>query len=483
MFTDLFGRTTITSGYDESVLDQEKIAEIIKDNMNIHQANVSQINYLYDYYKGKQDILNKTKTVRTNINNKIVENNAYQIVEFKKGYVFGEPIQYVMRSDTASEEITTLNDYMSYEDKAKKDTDLAEWLYICGLGFRMVLPDDKGLEDEAPFEIFNLSPVNTFIVRSTKIGNKPIIGITYATFMKDETEFFRYYVYTKDTYYEYVSETATGNIDFVTSRPHSLGNIPIVEYSLNASKLGSIEIVISILNALNRVSSNEMDDIEQFVNSLLVFVNQNVEDGALTALLEKGAILLNTSDPTKPADLKSINQKLDNGGTKLYYERLFNNMLSIVGIPSKNDKASGGDTGQARLLGEGWTMADERAKQDELAFSQSEKEILRLVLNICKGITGSNIKNLMLKNIDIKFTRNKSDNMLVKSQALQNMLTAGVAPNVSFNVCGLFSDSTEVYKESVAFFGKDFWDKEVKTPAVETNSKETTVNNPNIETV
>lgn len=477
---DLFGRRKITANYDEDQLDATAVARIISDSFSTHLANVTEIDYLLDYYKGKQEILNKQKTVRVNINNKIVENNAYQIVEFKKGYVFGDPIQYVMRGDTSNDEITVLNNYMNYEDKYKKDTDLAEWLYICGLGYRIILPDSLEDEDEAPFEINNLSPQNTYVVRSSKIGNKPLLGVTYSVLENEDKSFVSYYVYTKDMYYEFVSEytgSKIGRVDLVKSEAHSLGSIPIIEYSLNSNKLGIIEIVISLLDALNTITSNEMDDIVQFVNSLLVFINQNVEDTALTALLEKGAVLLKTDDSTRPADLKSINQKLDNSGTKIFYDRIFNNMLNIVGIPSRNDKVSGGDTGQARMLGEGWTMADERAKQDEQSFKQSEKETLKLVLRICKGITRSEIKSLMLKDIDIKFTRNKSDNMLTKSQSLQNMLASGVAPSVSFNVCGLFSDSNDVYKQSVDFFGEEFWKKQTNTTTSNgTNTNDSAVN-------
>ena len=463
---ELFGRRTITTTYTEEMLSPTIIAQILSDSMSTHLANATEIQYLWDYYKGKQDILNKVKYVRVNINNKIVENNAYQIVEFKKSYVFGDPIQYVMRSDASDNEIKTLNDYMEYEDKAKKDADLAEWLYICGLGYRIILPDSAGEVDEAPFEIYNLSPLNSFIVRTTQIGNKPILGVTYNTITNGDKDFIVYYVYTKNQYFKYIAEVnsgATGRVDFVNSEPHLLGGIPIIEYSLNNSKLGNIEIVIKILDALNLITSNEMDDLQQYVNSLLVFINQNVEDTALTALLDKGAILLKQTDPSMPVDLKNITQKLDFSGTKVFYQRLFDNMLNIIGIPSRNDKVSGGDTGQARLLGEGWTMADEKAKQDELAFKKSEKELLRVVLNICKGLTKSDIKNLKVKDIDIKFTRNKSDNMIVKSQSLQTMLESGVVPDVAFNVCGLFSDSGEVVRRSLEFYGEDFYKKTSNT--------------------
>jgi len=41
-------------------------------------------------------------------------------------------------------------------------------------------------------------------------------------------------------------------------------------------------------------------------------------------------------------------------------------------------------------------------------------------------------------------------------------MTAQVAPEVAFNVIGLFSDSNEVVNQSKAYFGETFWKEEVK---------------------
>ena len=56
------------------------------------------------------------------------------------------------------------------------DKELATWLYVCGVGYRMCLPDKGGAEDEAPFEIETCDPRNTFVVRSTGFGKKVILG-------------------------------------------------------------------------------------------------------------------------------------------------------------------------------------------------------------------------------------------------------------------------------------------------------------------
>ena len=212
----------------------------------------------------------------------------------------------------------------------------------------------------------------------------------------------------------------------------------IVEYPLNTARLGLIELVMSGLNALNRIKSDDLDGIDQFIQSLLVFINQEVDLETFKTLVEAGAIQVSSDNPQKPADVKLLTSQLLHSETKIVTDDIYNNVLTICGIPRLNDKPSGGDTGQARLLGEGWTMADERAKQDELSFKKSERQFLKLILNICKH--ENQIKNLKISDIDIKFTRNKSDNLLVKTQGLMNMKQAQVTPEVAFTICGLFSD-------------------------------------------
>ena len=239
----------------------------------------------------------------------------------------------------------------------------------------------------------------------------------------------------------------------------------IVEYPLNPSRLGLIELVITQLNALNRITSNEIDDIEQFVQSLLVYVNQEVNIERHKQIIKLGAVEINSQSPDKPADLKLLAQKIMHSETKVLKDSTYNDILTIVGIPRMNDKPSGGDTGQARLLGEGWTMADERAKQDELSFKKSERQFLKLILNICKEkLKGKaeNLKNLTISDIDIKFTRNKSDNILVKTQALMNLMSAQCPPDIAFTVVGLFNDPNEVFEKAKQYYGETLWKKEIQ---------------------
>ena len=480
-----FGRRVLTHSIKKEELTAEKIRQILPQVLREHQKNANEIDYLYNYYKGKQPILKKQKNVRPEINNKVLENHAFEIVEFKKAYVYGEPVQYVQKGEKENEkvnpEISTLNKYMESEDKSSRDKELAEWQYICGTGYRWADIDKGDEEDDAPFEIRTVDPRRTFVVYNSGIKGEQLFSGHISYFSESlQTENGQEYIskyriitiYTEKFMCEFkesfgkfeilnlqmpISEEETRE---VKEYPLELTGHRIIEYPLNQARIGLIELVMSGLNALNRIKSDDLDGIDQFVQSLLVFINQEVDIDTFKALVEAGAIEVTSNDPNKPADVKLLTSQLLHSETKIVTDDLYNNVLTICGVPRLNDKPSGGDTGQARLLGEGWTMADERAKQDELSFKKAEKQFLKLILKICKYKNA--LTNLKISDIDIKFTRNKSDNLLVKTQGLMNMKQAQVPPDVAFTICGLFSDPNEVYSKAKKYFGENFWQEENK---------------------
>ena len=451
----LYGRKVIYADYTEDQLNEQVITKILNDVFSVHMQNASEIDYLEKYYKGFQPILSKKKEVRPTINNIVVENNAYFVTEFKKSYVFGEPIQYVQRGDVANPEVSILNSYMLAIDKFPKDTELAESLYISGIGHRLVMPSK---EEESPFNIENLDSKLTFVVYSSYLPHTRLFACTYTVGVKDSS--MRGSIYTKNAYYTFSKGIVDSSFSVKFSQNHILGFIPIFEYYLNKSRLGIIEVVMDLLNQINRVTSDEIDGLEQFIQSILVFVNQDIDIDDYKDLLDLGAVKIATSDPSRPADLKLLSNNIDHSNTKILHDRLLNTALNIIGIPKNNEKSFGGDTGQARMLAEGWTMADERAKQDEMQFKRCSKPELELILKICKLSPNSEINTLTINQVEQKFTRNKSDNFLVKSQGLMNQINSGVSPDVAMATSGLYSDTNEAYNKSMNFYGGiDNWIK------------------------
>ena len=86
----LTGRRVIYTDVDE--INDSNVVEVLKKAMETHSVNSGEIQYLYDYWKGKQPILFRQKDIRPEICNRIVENRANEIVSFKDSYLIGKPV-------------------------------------------------------------------------------------------------------------------------------------------------------------------------------------------------------------------------------------------------------------------------------------------------------------------------------------------------------------------------------------------------------
>lgn len=462
---EMYGRRVITT--DETEITSENIVRELNSAFDEHSKNRCEIEYLWNYYRGKQPILTRTKSVRPEICNKIVENRANEIVSFKVGYLCGEPIQYVGRNsdELVSQAIAELNEMMFSENKATQDKEVVEWQMICGTAYRLILPDDLGSEDDAPFEMNTLDPRDTFVVYSSEVGNKPVFAVKYR-FNKENERIAS--VYTQNGYWRLIGDK------IVEEKAHSLGMIPIFEYPANNARQGAFEIVLPLLDAINTVASNRLDGVEQFVQAFIKFINCDITSDDFEKLKEMGAIKVKSTDGNQ-ADVDIVTNELNQVQTQTLVDYLYQTVLTICGIPNRNGGSSTSDTGSAVLLRDGWSLAEARAKDSELMFKKSEQEVLKLILRIIRDTRGLSdaIYGLRLRDIDSRFTRRNYDNIQSKSQVLVSMLQQEkIHPRLAFTSCGLFCDSENAYQMSMDYYEEH---KE-KAPEIGVNQEKTTEN-------
>ena len=440
----LYGRKTITT--DATSITSDNVVAELEKAMNTHTFNRGEIEYLWNYYRGKQPILHREKAVRPEICNKIVENRANEIVSFKVGYLCGEPIQYVGRNadDNVSAGISQLNEMMFSEDKSTQDKEIVEWQMICGTAYRLVLPDTILEEDDAPFEMYTLDPRDSFVVYSNEVGNKPMMGVKYST---DEFGQNTYSIYSDNGFWK----IKDGKI--VESDTHGLGMIPIFEYPANNAKQGAFEIVLPLLDELNNIASNRMDGIEQFIQSFIKFINCDIDEETFKALKEMGAIKVKSVDGTT-ADVDVVSTELSQTQTQITKDDVYQAILTICGMPNRNGGSSTSDTGAAVLLRDGWSLAEARAKDSELMFKRAEKNVLKLILRICRDTVGvpEEVSSLRLKDIALQFTRRNYEAIQSKAQVLVSMLQQNkIHPRLAFESSGLFVDPERAYAISMEY--------------------------------
>ena len=455
-----YGRCVIYS--DATEITAENVVEEVRKAHMVHAINQADIRKLHETYRGKTDILKKTKEIRESINHKINENRAYEIVNFYNGYLFGEPIQYVRREnakgktadDAIAADINALNGFSACAGKAACDKKLGEWILTAGVGYRMTLPNKAWVRDgeEAPFVMYSLKPEQTFVLHSSTVDERELAGVYV---IERELNGRVFCVYTDKAYFEF---TEFG--EDVTVVPHALGMIPIVEYPAETSRLGVFEVVMDLLNALDELQSNRMDDIVQTVNSILTILGGEVTKEVADKLDEYKMLNL-----PEGVDAKYLVANLSQADVQTLKDDIVDAIVNITGIPNRNGGSSTSDTGSAVIMRDGWQAAEARAKGIEAMFKEAETKTLKLVLRILRDTVGTSLR---LTDIEPHFTRRNYENIASKSQVLIAMLNnPWIHPEVAYASCGMFPDPESAYLQGKA------WHEEVAKSEVQNNDEKT----------
>ena len=441
---NLFGRTALYTSFDDITADN--VVEAISRLTGTFGKNCKEIDYLYACYKGKQDILYRTKELNDYILNKIVENRFREIVDFHTRYLAGDAIKYSANEQDYANEVDVLNDFCRLEGKETHDYNLVKWYNICGSAFRLILPKPyRVAEDEAPFYLATLDPRCAGVAYTAKIPHVPKI-CWYVTSDSNGAQTWSVYV-----------RNANGNRHFeiqnnhvMTDDAYLLSELPIIEYPYGEERMSSAEVVLPLCDAVNNLNSNRMDGIEQAIQTLLVLTNCKLPDGMTASQIkELGLIELISTD--NKASVEQIATKLDQSNTQTLKEDLLNAIRTIASLPNVSDNtSSGGDNGLAVVYRNGWEGAYESAMGDQKNIDMPEYTALKLMLEICEG-TGK--LSVPLRAINIDYTRQHYENMATKSQVLISMLNNDkIHPQVAYEVSGLFYDPNKKWLQ-----GYEWW--------------------------
>ncbi len=431
-----YGRKIAYTDVDR--ITPQNVVKVIGDCIGVFYWNKPAIRYLWRYYKGDQPALYRTKITNEDITNKIIENHAYEIVQFKVGQTYGEPIQFISRKDDEqiNKAVDELNDFMVDANKQEKDIKAGEWQSATGTSFKAIQPKDG----EVPFRITAPTPMNTFMIynRNTE---EPILAVQE---LKDEDG--HYY---KLAFSDTMSFKIVGS-DVVETKLHTYGSIPIVEYPNNHERISDIELVISMLDAINNMQSNRMDGIEQFVQSWIKFVNCEIDEEQFAKMKMNRALVVKSINKDNKSDVDVMTQELNQSQCQVAKDDLLDNLQAILAIPNRESQNSGGDTQGAVSLRAGWDFSKTRAKMKDPIVRSSEKRLAIIVLNVLR-IAGKDLK-LSIRDFDVQISHSPLDNLYTKAQALTQMLQAGVNPRIAVSTCGLWGDAEKVFLQSQPYF-------------------------------
>lgn len=462
---ELFGRKQIFC--DKTNIDKTNILEVLGEAYAIHEQNRAEMLYLFEYVKGRQPILDREKQIRPEINEKIVDNMASEILEFKLGYEFGSPISYVQRarkdiksrnalfsffkklftSDESKKEdlrVSAINEMMVEECKAAKDLMLAKDVKTCGVGYRLILPK-KIKTGVSVFDLLVLNPMNTFVVYSNDAYREPILGVSYFPHRDGSVTFG---CYTKTSYFKIEMGITKGFEDWFEEKPNTVGMVPIIEYINDYDRMGCFERVIPLMDALNTIDSDRVNDIAQHVQNILWGDNVALDTEQYKKLRDDGMILTK-SEQGRTATLKYLECVLNQSENQTLVDYVERKIEKIAHIPNRSE-LSGGSTGSATNMSTGWMDAETDAKSKEQIWMESERRETAIILKIIKDSNevDADIAELNLSDIEIKFSRSRTYDLATKCNSLSALIGIGIDPLRAIEVVGLFTDPQQVALDS-----------------------------------
>lgn len=437
-----------------------------------HKANAEKMKYFRAYYQGVQDIAYKTRLYQKDCinNNKIVENHALRQVDFKVGFLTGEQREYTAKSEMKEnteikEELSVLSKYLTDCGFYGKDKDLKEWVYSVGVGVSycaprtdiilqtsetdFVLADDFDIENEPPFEVETLSPVDNFVVYSTARGNKPLFCVSIVEVEKDtasNSPATQKEIHIETRYASFILNSTLsykGLKNYRLETVKSFHYLPMIEHFANSSRMGLIELNKDLFNSINTLVSSVADMVVDNANVILVFKNVDIKGEEVRAMKQAGAIIISDKkDATNTgAGLDTITLEIPFSGLNEYYEQRLTQAYDIAGVPlASGQVTSGGDTGQARLLGGGWNNAYTIIKNDMNSLLMCDYAMLKQMLYVCKLYDACPIDKLTASQVDIKYRINQSDNFLVKAQGINQLYMTNMPKALILKYAGISSD-------------------------------------------
>lgn len=454
------------------------IKKFLPKVLSTHNSNATKEKTLYDFYLGKQDIYNKQRLYQKDCenNNQIVENHAFRQVNFKVGIITGEKRDYTYKVGSKGDDLKYLDYYFTDVDFFGKDKELKEWIFATGVGVTYVgarkdiivddgidpltgemksryktIADGYDVKTEAPFTFSILEPFNNFVVYSSGRDKEPLfcVSIVEVDVGDDDKIEIRKKIQVETRYatFETTTDLNYGDVRDLTmvGKPKVIKYIPMVEHCTNRARKGIVELNYDLFNSINTLISSVTDMIVDNANLILVFKNVDIDEKSVLAMKSAGAIIISDPDGNGNADLSTIKMEIPFDGLNAFYEQRVSQAYDIAGVAlASGQVTSGGDTGQARLLGGGWNNAYTMASNDITTLLKGDYMVLKQFLMVCREVSDNPINELTASQIDIKYRINQNDNFLVKAQGIAQLAGVRFPKEEIVKASGLFSDTNTV---------------------------------------
>jgi SPP1 family phage portal protein len=237
-------------------------------------------------------------------------------------------------------------------------------------------------------------------------------------------------------------------------------HLPLVEKRANTDGIGIVAMGETMQNAIDKLISNGLDNVEDIVNEVWIYYNISLgktpeEQSANHRTAKKGgAIQAMGTNPDLPPKVDTITPKLSLNEVRELFAAVNSIFHSTIGVPMEmSDTNSGGTTKQGSEVANGYDNAYNRALDDINTFIVADTELLDKIMWICKNTANNKIDNLATSEIEIKYSINLTDNIQTKAQAYGTFIQT-MPPTMALRICRLSNDPEAEGKQIEEYMAK-----------------------------
>ena len=379
----------------KETLNYNEIANLVHK----HEMVLHKFAHLKDMYDNKNDIKHRVQEDASKPNNRISHAYASYITDTVVGYFMGKPISYTFGDDTLAEQF---DDIFKFNDESAENVQLATDASIFGCSCELLYVDS----DLMPrFKAIN--PMEVVAIYDCSIEERLIGAIRHWKVEVDEEQVDYIEYYTKDTITKFLHND-DGVIDTPQITEHFFQDVPIVIYKNNKDMCSDFEKVIDLIDALDKVVSDTANDFEMFTNAIMVVQGVELDEETFSKLKQMRLMNLVSNDGVD-TKVEYLYKDIPDQALENYKNRLVEDIHKFASVPNMSDKEFGNNLSGVSI----------QFKLSSLEFKCATKEayfrkgLLRRIELMCnlQGLLGKvgDTKDI-IKNVDIRFTRNVINN-------------------------------------------------------------------------
>lgn len=404
--------------------------------MEISIADEARKEKLANYYIGEQQILNRQMSDSSKPNNRIVHSYGNYITDSIVGYFMGQPVNYAAKGPEYEPLMEELQRVFDYNDEQSENVELAKDASKYGAAYELVY-----LDENADIRFKYLDAVHCIPVYSNTLDEDLLYFIRYyndnifnpASRIVEVISAYSIATYQSDSDKQYF---------FVDEVPHSFGMVPVNIFLNNLENVGDYELVISLIDAYDKLNSDSVNDFEQFADAYLTLKGMDGTSSEDVSAMRENRILLLPTDGEAAWLVKNINDT--------YFQNTVTTLDADIHkfskVPNMMDQAFGSNLSGIAIKYKLIALENKVAIK-EAYFKKGLQRRIELINNIL-SLMGNAFEYL---GIDIKFHRNLPVNELEAVQ-MANAINGLVSDETMLSLLPFINDpAAELEKRDSAF--------------------------------